>query len=118
MRHALHAPRGRWVFEGEGGRVTVPVRGRLEVNHTGMIRDAAVAGLGVALLPRFAVAEALREGRLEVVLEGWRVPPPVGIYALFPAGRHEPGAVRALVEFLAAELPPRLEPREKGRARA
>jgi DNA-binding transcriptional LysR family regulator len=108
MRHALHAPAGRWVFEGPGGRVAVPVRGRFQVNHTGMIRDAAVAGLGVALLPLFAIADDLRKGRLEAVLEAWRVPPDVGIYALFPGGRHLPHTVRAFVDFLAARLPARL----------
>jgi DNA-binding transcriptional LysR family regulator len=108
MRHALHAPAGRWVFEGPGGRVAVPVRGRFQVNHTGMIRDAAVAGLGVALLPLFAVADDLRARRLEAVLEAWRVPPEVAIYALFPGGRHLPPAVRAFVDFLAARLPARL----------
>jgi DNA-binding transcriptional LysR family regulator len=108
MRHALHGPGGRWVFEGPGGRVAVAVRGRLQVNHSGMIRDAAVAGLGVALLPLFAVGDDLRAGRLQAVLEDWRVPPEVGIYALFPAGRHQPPAVRAFVDFLAARLPARL----------
>jgi len=112
MRHALHAAAGRWVFEGPGGRVAVPVRGRFQVNHTGMIRDAALAGLGVALLPLFAVADDLRAGRLKAVLEAWRVPPEVGIYALFPGGRHLPPAVRAFVDHLAKRLPARLAFRE------
>jgi DNA-binding transcriptional LysR family regulator len=113
MRHAGHTQHGgagRWTFEGPGGRASVPVRGRFQVNHTGMIRDAALAGLGVALLPLFAIGDDLRSGRLVALLEDWRVPPEVGIHALFPAGRSEPAAVRAFVEFLAARLPARLNP--------
>jgi DNA-binding transcriptional LysR family regulator len=109
MRHAGHAGAGRWSFASAAGKASVSVRGRLHVNHTGMIRDAAVAGLGVALLPLFAIADDLRAGRLVPLLDGWRVVPDVGIHALLPGGRDAPAPVRALVDFLAARLPARLQ---------
>lgn len=108
MRHAYHTPAGRWVFEGAEGPVVVPVQGRVEVNHTGMIRDLALAGAGIALLPSFAVADDVRAGRLRALLEDWRVTPGAGIHALFPAGRQQPPALRAFVAHLAERLPARL----------
>jgi DNA-binding transcriptional LysR family regulator len=109
MRHTGHAGAGRWAFANGKEKASVAVRGRLHVNHTGMIRDAALAGLGVALLPLFAIADDLRAQRLVPLLDGWRVVPDVGIYALLPGGRDAAAPVRALVEFFAAQLPARLQ---------
>src|SRR5438552_15893967 len=47
---------------------TVHVDGRLTVSNTLALRDAALAGLGIADLPRYLVAEDLREGRLVSML--------------------------------------------------
>lgn len=108
MRHALQRPAGRWIFEGHDGSVVVSVRGRVEANHTGMIRDLVLAGVGLGLLPRFAVVDELSDGRLTAVLEDWRVTPGTGVFALFPDGKHPPAALRAFVAHLAARLPARL----------
>ncbi|MFD2143452.1 LysR substrate-binding domain-containing protein [Ancylobacter oerskovii] len=47
---------------------------RLLVNNNLAARDAVAAGLGIALLPRFQVAQLVIEGRLEEVLPGWSKP--------------------------------------------
>ena len=53
-----------WRFPGVKGAVIVRGRAGLRVNNGDMMRDAAVAGLGIALLPTFIVAEAIRAGAL------------------------------------------------------
>jgi DNA-binding transcriptional LysR family regulator len=108
MRHAYHRPAGRVAFEGPEGSVVVSVRGRVEANHTGMIRDLALAGAGIAVLPRFAIVEELADGRLRALLPEWRVTPGTAIYALYPDGKHPQPALRAFVAHLAARLPARL----------
>jgi DNA-binding transcriptional LysR family regulator len=108
MRHAYQRPAGRIAFQGPDGDVVVAVRGRVEANHTGMIRDLALAGAGIALLPRFAIVDELADGRLCALLEAWRVTPGTGVYALFPDGKHPAPALRAFVAHLAARLPARL----------
>jgi DNA-binding transcriptional LysR family regulator len=92
-----------WKFErhqrGEPQRVGVAVQGALRANNSEVLRGAAMAGLGLALLPDFSAAEALRSTRLREVLVPWR---PVGffgdgLYAVRPWSPTTPKAVQALV---------------------
>ena len=65
------------------------------------MRDAAIAGLGLAALPRFIAAQALREGRLIEVLA--QTPPtPDTIYAVYPQTRYVSRGVRAIIDMLVA----------------
>jgi DNA-binding transcriptional LysR family regulator len=89
-----------WALRGAGGRiVSVRVRGRLESNLGEVIRDAAVAGLGIALHSTWHICEDLRAGRLGIVLPQYR-PPDSGIYALMPQRRLILPRARAFADFL------------------
>lgn len=86
----------------EPQRVTVTVQGPLRANNSEVVRDAALAGLGLALLPDFSAVDALRSRRLREVLPLWR---PVGffgdaIHAIRPWSPNTPKAVQALVAHL------------------
>jgi DNA-binding transcriptional LysR family regulator len=107
MRHVYGDAWSTWSFEGPEGPVDVTVQGTLHVNHTGAIREAVLRGLGVALLPMFAVAGDVRSGALTTLLRDYR-PSDTAIYAVTPQGAHPTAKVRALVDFLAARLPARL----------
>jgi DNA-binding transcriptional LysR family regulator len=105
-----------WQFErgvrGDPERASVTVQGPLRASNSEVLRDAAVSGLGVALLPDFSTASALRAKRLRVVLPVWR---PVGvfgdaIYAMHPWSPTTPKAVQALVAHLRAQLGGGFEP--------
>ena len=113
-QHAcLHYPRAQdtpaWHFLPSEGRrkaprqrVTVPVSGPFCANNSEALRDAAIAGLGIALVPDFSAQAALRSGQLVEVLEGWAS---VGsfspqIYAIRPYASHVPRAVSAFVAWL------------------
>ena len=83
-------------------RVTVPVSGPLSANNSEALRDAALAGLGIALLPDFSAQASLRAGKLVQVLPQWK---PVGafaeqLYAIRPYSAHVPRAVTAFVAYL------------------
>ncbi|QRM53897.1 LysR family transcriptional regulator [Sinorhizobium sp. BG8] len=93
-----------WRFTNvEGARETIVVRGRLALglNNGDMIRDAAIAGLGIALLPMFIAGPAIREGALKVVDIGVR-PEDEFIYMAHPDGRNPSAKLRALAEHLRA----------------
>lgn len=70
----------------------------LSLNNSIGLRDAALAGMGVALIPTFVVAEELRAGRLVQVLPQFRSEDH-SLYALYPASRHISPKVRAFVDF-------------------
>ena len=83
-------------------RITVPVSGPFAANNSEALRDAALAGLGIALMPDFSAQETLQSGVLVEVLPQWQ---PVGafgtrIYAIRPYATHVPRAVAAFVGWL------------------
>lgn len=107
IRYSLLTAQRDWRFHVRGRDVSIPVRSRLIVNHGGAIREAAIAGLGLARLPHFAVAHALRDGHLVTVLDEF-IKTDLGIFAVYPAGKQPRPTVRAFTDFLAAKLPARL----------
>lgn len=60
---------------------------------------AAVAGMGIAGLPTFMVADALRDGRLQRVLPEWHGGS-LQLYAAMPTRKHVPTRTRAFIDFL------------------
>jgi DNA-binding transcriptional LysR family regulator len=98
---AGRTPNNLWRLRAEdGNEVSVRVRGRLESNLGEVIRDAALAGLGIALHSTWHVSEDLRAGRLQLVLPGYSLPES-GIYAVMPQRRLVPARARAFTNFLA-----------------
>ncbi|VTU12960.1 D-malate degradation protein R [Variovorax sp. SRS16] len=107
----LHYPRAQetptWTFESRaarrgGERITVPVAGPFAANNSEALRDAALAGLGIALVPDFSAQSGLQAGKLVEVLPQWK---PVGafaeqLHAIRPYASHVPQAVTAFVAYL------------------
>lgn len=92
--------------DGAGQKLTVPIGGCFAANNSEALREAALGGLGIALLPDFSAEAALRSGKLVVVLPRWQ---PVGsfgeqLYAIRPYSPYVPRAVQALVVFLREAL--------------
>jgi DNA-binding transcriptional LysR family regulator len=93
-----------WRFDGPGGPVSVPVRGRLRVSTTEAVRASVLLGLGVGLVPTWHfVDREVEEGRVVVLLREWE-PAPHPIHAVYPSRRFVPPKVRAMIDFLAAEF--------------
>ena len=71
----------------------------LRVNNGDMMREAAMAGLGLALLPTFIIGEQLRSGELEIVDVG-QSPETEFLYMAHPDGRRASAKLRALADAL------------------
>ena len=113
--NCLHYPRGQdtpvWTFAPrqpvtnpatEQGLISVPVQGTLAANNSEALREAALMGAGIALLPDFSAQAALKQAKLMPVLPQFR---PVGafaeqLFAIRPYSAHVPRAVAALVAAL------------------
>lgn len=89
-----HRQQGEWV-------VNVPAR--LQANNADAIMPALVAGVGLAMQPRFAVWRELDEKTLEEVLPDWQ-PAPISLFLVTPPGKLRSLAVTALIDFLADHL--------------
>lgn len=86
--------------------ITVPPRGSFAANNSEALREAALAGLGIALLPDFSAQRDVLDGKLIQVLPGWRAVGSFGdkLMAIRPYGPYVPKAVTTLVEYLKREL--------------
>lgn len=89
-----------WVLlDARGHRLALPVRPRFAADNIIALREAAIAGLGLAILPQHCCHEALVDGRLQTVLPNW-TPEPADLHALYPSRAGVPPSVKALVAFL------------------
>ncbi len=96
-----------WRLESPEGPIAVPVSGRFATDSLEAAQVALVAGLGIAVLPAWSIAEALSDGRVRPVLERWQ-PPRLKLHAVYPSRRHLAPRIRAVIDFLVEEF--RLDP--------
>ena len=82
-----------------GEKRQVRSAGWLTVNDGQSLLNAATGGLGIAFLPDFLYADAMKEGKLVPAIEGM-APETQGIYAVYPPGRYTQPKVRAFIDFL------------------
>ncbi|MBP1887643.1 LysR family transcriptional regulator [Sinorhizobium mexicanum] len=93
-----------WRFRGEGGAwVRAQGRSRLRLDSGEAIRDAAIAGLGIAFLPDFLVAADMAAGRLRPVLSGLETDD-VKIVTIYPSKRLLEPRVRRFIDLMVEEL--------------
>lgn len=100
-----HAPREWRLTDTSGEMHVVPVNGAMQSNNGLVNRAAAVAGIGIVLLPTFYVCDQLRSGELKPLLCEYRLPD-LAIYALYPERRNLTPKVRAFVDYLAETFGP------------
>ena len=87
----------------EGGLIKVRMESRFESNFGELLRDAVLAGQGIAMHSLWHVADDVRAGRLTVVLPDYP-PPTTQVSAVMPARRLQPPRVRSFVDFLLRHL--------------
>lgn len=104
LSYSLQQSAQQWHFINPDGQPQeVTVSGRLQTNNSLALREALLAGSGVARTPTFMVGEDIREGRLTRLLDGYRCME-VSIYLVYPQRRHLSPKVRAFADFLASRI--------------
>ncbi|MCE7763154.1 LysR family transcriptional regulator [Pseudomonas putida] len=98
-----HSRQVQWQFRQGGKAQAIQVTGRMRANNGELLRDAAIAGMGVTYLPTFIVGQALADGRLVNVLEEW-TPPALQLSAVYPQHRQVARPVQGFVSFLRERL--------------
>lgn len=91
----------RWEFERHGIAESINVTGPLTLTDQMLMVEAAIDGIGIAFVPDFLVADALRDRQLERVLEEW-CPAFPGVCLYYPGRRHVSSGLRALIETIKA----------------
>lgn len=103
--------RARWKLLHDGKPTVIGVKARLMVNDFDFLEQAALSGLGIALLPVFRCIQLLRERKLQRVLPQW-CSPETPLHVIYPSTRHLSPKVKAFSDHLRAELIP--PPWERG----
>lgn len=94
--------RNTWPFVDEKGEpFTQTVRAVMDVNDPEVCKRAALAGIGVTMVPEFCVARELAEGSLVSILEDF-VAEGSAFYVVYPDRRHISAKVRVFVDFMDA----------------
>jgi len=89
----------QWKLVGPDGDHWIAIPWTLCTNNAEVLRDAAVQGRGIALLPTFIAGAELQEGRLRTVLADYKAPE-IAVYAVYPETRHLSVKVRLFIDFL------------------
>ena len=98
-----HGRQVQWRFQNKVKLQSLNVSGRMRVNNGELLRDTAIAGLGITYLPTFIIADALKDGRLVTLLEDF-APDALTLSAVYPQHRQSSRPVQALVDFLRERL--------------
>jgi DNA-binding transcriptional LysR family regulator len=96
-----------WDYRGPDRKPgSVRVSGRYACDNWEVLREWALAGLGIALKSTWDVRRHLEDGSLVSLLPGYTFASDVAIYAVYPHRRHLPAKTRAFIEFLAESFGP------------
>ena len=93
-----------WPFRKDGREYVLTVRGGIEANNGETLGQLAAAGVGIARVGAFSVAEEIAAGRLLPLLEEFSPGDVETIHAVFVGGANIPARVRVFVDFLAERL--------------
>ena len=103
-----------WRLSGPRGTVEITVQGPVAANNADALVIAALAGLGLILVPTWLICDQLESDALRAVLTSYKVSPgdiETSVYAVYPSGRFLSPKVRVFIDFLVE----RLEARQSSR---
>jgi DNA-binding transcriptional LysR family regulator len=95
----------RWEFVQRSEALNIDVPGVLTVDEPSLLREAALAGAGLAYMREAWIAEDVAAGRLVSVLNKW-LPSEPGLCLYYPGRRNVPAGLRAFVSVLREIEPP------------
>lgn len=106
--YGFHDRKSTWVFISNGVQHTVNITNSFSVNNSEALRDLVMSGVGIALLPRFAVAKDIASRALQRVLPEYEVTGSIGdsLYLIHMPGRYLPAKTSTFIDFLRTQWTP------------
>lgn len=93
----------QWKLTGNDGDHWINPDWSLCANNAEVLRDVAVSGAGIAVIPNFIAQSALDRGDLVSCLDSYKAPP-LTLYAVYPPTKHLAVKVRLFIDFLVARF--------------
>lgn len=88
-----------WPLDGPEGLEAIALSPRLTANNLETLLTAACSGLGIAILPAYAIRSELQAGGLKRVLRDHHLPPRM-LQVIYPPARHLSAKVRHFTDFV------------------
>jgi DNA-binding transcriptional LysR family regulator len=104
LNFAFEQLRHQWPVQWKNKRLNVPVTSRMVSNNGTVLRQAALAGMGITLRSSFALEDDLTSGRLVQLLKGHHLGE-MAVMMVYPSRRLLSAKVRSFVEFMNARFP-------------
>lgn len=99
LDYTYSSTRGEWHLARAGKTHVVRVKGSMQSNNGDLLREAAIAGMGIIVQPSFMVHRELRDGQLIALLNDHVIAGKT-ILAVYPSRRHLSAKVRTFVDYL------------------
>ncbi|HTV23347.1 MAG TPA: LysR family transcriptional regulator [Polyangiaceae bacterium] len=103
LRYTLLDASDEWRFKADAKSFSVPISARFEAQSGSALRGAALAGMGIAILPSFMIAPELASGQLTPILAPFTFVR-LSVSAVYAPAKVVPGSVRAFVDLLVAHF--------------
>ncbi len=104
ITYRYQASPNQWHFlTAEGGHISVPVSGSIQMNNSLALRETLLRGIGITLTPTFVVGADIKAGRLQSVLSNYHTQT-LSIYIVYPQRRHLSPKVRAFIDFMTERI--------------
>ena len=101
--YTLLTTRNQWHFNGPDGNESVRVKGRFTVNNPRSIRQAVLAGQGIAVTPLWLIDDCIQSGQVSVILNDY-VPTSLEISAVYPERHFVPAKVSYFIDYIRNKL--------------
>ena len=88
-----------WAFTGRDGEVRVRPTNAIVANNTEMLRQFALLGMGIAILPSYLIEQDIMRGSLVTLLNNYRLPQ-IDINIAYPSRRYFPAKLRTFIHHL------------------
>ena len=92
-----------YVFDGDDGQTHVRPASAVLANNTEMLRQFALRGMGVAILPTYLIGKDLASGSLVPLLLRFQLAP-IDIHVVYPSRRYMPAKLRTFIDHLVSHF--------------
>ena len=113
LLHSTVSPKAIWEFQREGQTLSQSVAGSMRSNSTTILRDAALEGAGITLLPDYIALDDIERGKLVQLFDFYTILE-LPVFMLFESVKHQPGRLRSFIDFFVKYVTDRRTSRDRG----
>jgi DNA-binding transcriptional LysR family regulator len=104
LNFAYEELRHRWWVDGPEGRIHIPINSKMISNDGELLRQCALAGMGIVIRSSFVLGDDLSSGRLVRLLPEYRLGQ-ISVAMVYPSRRLLAAKVRSFTDFMSARFP-------------